>query len=266
MRLEGQGAQEPGRQGQPGGQEGGHPQVGHHPQGIPNGQPVLGHPGGQTLHLHARSTSLPEPAGKSRVGRAHRKNCHSLKQAFHRYSQKDPKPAHHIHKTPAITKSPSINTPQVRQPAQTAITSRQATIRPNSRDGLLALKCGKSGVIVEMTPNSVHDARIRQNSVARTCAKSKICAGTNARNKRDQRSLCGPLPVDAASRTCSQKQEEDSAILLTTVHEQLPLQRGQGRPKPVRRQVKDDPPARKTNSERRAETLSPSPLTRTVIA
>ena len=51
-----------------------------------------------------------------------------------------------------------------------------------------------------------------------------------------------------------------------TVHEQLPLQRGQGRPKPVRRQVKDDPPERKTNSERRAETLSPSPLTRTVIA
>lgn len=63
-----------------------------------------------------------------------------------------------------------------------------------------------------------------------------------------------------------QRQEEDSTILLTTVHEQLPLQRGQGRPKPVRRQVKDDPPARKTNSERRAETLSPSPLTRTVIA
>ena len=120
-------------------------------------------------------------------------------------SQKDPKPAHHIHRTPTITKSPSINTPQVRQPAQTAITSRQATIRPNSRDGLLALKCGKSGVIVEMTPNSVHDARIRQNSVARTCAKSKICAGTNARNKRDQRPLCGPLPVDAASRTCRPK-------------------------------------------------------------
>ena len=170
-----------------------------------NGQPVLGHPGGQILHLHARSTSLPEPAGKSRVGRAHRKNCHSLKQAFHRYSQKDPKPAHHIHKTPAITKSPSINIPQVRQPAQTAITSRQATIRPNSRDGLLALKCGKSGVIVEMTPNSAHDALIRQNSAARTCAKSKICAGTNARNKRDQRPLCGPLPVDAASRTCRPK-------------------------------------------------------------
>lgn len=63
-----------------------------------------------------------------------------------------------------------------------------------------------------------------------------------------------------------QRQEEDSAILLTTVHEQLPLQRGQGRPKPVRRQVKDDPPARKTNIERRAETLNPSPLTRTVIA
>ncbi|MDT7509983.1 hypothetical protein QRX41_07580 [Bifidobacterium sp. H1HS16N] len=35
MRLEGQGAQGPGRQSQPGGQEGGHPQVGHHPQGIP---------------------------------------------------------------------------------------------------------------------------------------------------------------------------------------------------------------------------------------
>ena len=94
-----------------------------------------------------------------------------------------------------------INTPQVHQPAQTAITSRQATIRPNSRDGLLALKCGKSGVIVEITPNSAHDARIRQNSAAGTCAKSKICAGTNARNKRDQRPLCGPLPVDATSRT-----------------------------------------------------------------
>ena len=63
-----------------------------------------------------------------------------------------------------------------------------------------------------------------------------------------------------------QRQEEDPAILLTTVHEQLPLRPGQGRPKPVRRQVKDDQPARKTNSERRAETLSPSPLTRTLIA
>ena len=158
------------------------------------------------------STSMhavqPARAGRkehSRAGRAHRKNCHSLKQAFHRYPKKDPKPAHHIHRTPAITKSPSISTPQVCQPAQTAITSRQATIRPNSRDGLLALKCGNSSVIVEITPNSAHDAQIRQNSVAGTSAKSKICAGTNARNKRDQRPLCEPLPVNAASRTCRPK-------------------------------------------------------------
>ena len=63
-----------------------------------------------------------------------------------------------------------------------------------------------------------------------------------------------------------QRQEEDSAILLTTVHEQLPLQRGQGRPEPVRRQIKDDPPARKTDNEYRTETLIPSPLTGTVTA
>ena len=64
----------------------------------------------------------------------------------------------------------------------------------------------------------------------------------------------------------SQKQEEDSAILLTTVHEQLPLQRGQGRPEPVRRQIKDNPPARKTDNEYRTETLILSPLTGTVTA
>ena len=63
-----------------------------------------------------------------------------------------------------------------------------------------------------------------------------------------------------------QRQGEDSAILLTTVQKQLLLKRGQGRPEPVRRQVKDDPPAQKTNSERRAETLSPSSLTRTLTA
>ena len=110
MRLEGQGAQGPGRQSQPDGQEGGHPpsrpssarpslatfrpqpsgrlRVGDSTRHTQNGQPVLGHPGGQILHLHACSTSLPDPAGKSRVGRAHRKNCHSLKQTFHRYPKK----------------------------------------------------------------------------------------------------------------------------------------------------------------------------------
>ena len=49
--------------------------------------------------------------------------------------------------------------------------------------------------------------------------------------------------------SAGQGQEEDSAILLTKVLEQLPLQRGQGRPKPVRRQVKDDPPARKYTAD-----------------
>ncbi|KJY63278.1 hypothetical protein JF71_17320 (plasmid) [Bifidobacterium polysaccharolyticum] len=127
-----------------------------------------------------------------------------------------------------------INTPQMHQPAQTAITSRQATIRPNSRDGPLALKCGKSSVIVEITPNSAHDARIRQNSAARTSTKSKNCAGTNARNKRDQQPLCGPLPVMQQAISADQGQEEDPAILLTTVLKQLLLQRGQGRPEPVR--------------------------------
>ena len=68
-----------------------------------NGQPVLSHPGGQILNLHARGTSLLEPAGKNRAGRAHRKNRRSPKRVCHRYPGKDPKPAHHIHKTPAIT-------------------------------------------------------------------------------------------------------------------------------------------------------------------
>lgn len=132
-------------------------------------------------------------------------------------SQENPKSAHHIHKKPAIMKSSSINTPQVHQPAHTVITFRKATIRPNSRDGLLALKCGKSSVIIGITQDSAHDARIRQNSAARTCTKSKICAGTNARNKRDQRSLCGPSPVMRQAVPADQGQEEDSAVLLTTV-------------------------------------------------
>ena len=205
MRLEGQGAQGPGRQNQPGGQEGGHPKSATIRKAYPE-RPAG--PGSSWWTDSPPPCTRYKPAGAGRKEQSRACAPEELPQSeanISLLSQKDPKPAHHIHRTPAITKSPLINTPQVRQPAQTAITSRQATIRPNSRDGLLALKCGKSGVIVEMTPNSAHDARIRQNSAARACAKSKICAGTNARNKRDQRPLCGPLHVDAASRTCRPK-------------------------------------------------------------
>ena len=101
--------------------------VGDPARHVQDGQPILGHPGGQILHLHARSTSLPEPAGKNRAGRAHRKNRRSPKRAFHRYPRKGPKPAHHIHKhqqsqptkhnhpasdPPAITKPPSATHPK----------------------------------------------------------------------------------------------------------------------------------------------------------
>ncbi len=108
-----------------------------------NGQPVLSHPGGM-LHLHARGTSPPEPAGKNRAGRVHRKNRRSPKRVCHRYPGKDPKPAHHIHKTPAITFT-KHNHPSIRPTS-----NHETTINQHTPNAPTSADKPQSGQIQEM--------------------------------------------------------------------------------------------------------------------